>query len=179
MRRGWERKFLMAGMIAAGAGCLLAAKGAGNGGDTLPSGLAGTWRIVRILPTTNTTCWSREQAQPLVGTKLTYRENAMRWNGGEVALEGVATRSVTAAEFSKENSGTAAPASFGQLGIKAQRVLEVDLQHEDADITTATTEVPGDSVLMAAPGRIVVSACGVYYEATRDTGGVVRTHAHH
>jgi hypothetical protein len=35
------------------------------------------------------------------------------------------------------------------------------------DITGATTEVPGDSVLLAGPNRIVVSACGVYFEATR------------
>jgi hypothetical protein len=46
-------------------------------------------------------------------------------------------------------------------------IREVDLQHEDADVTGATTEVPGDTVVLAGPGRIIVSACGVYYEATR------------
>ena len=43
----------------------------------------------------------------------------------------------------------------------------MNLQHEDMDITGATTEVPGDSVLVAGQGRIVVSACGVYMEARR------------
>jgi len=41
------------------------------------------------------------------------------------------------------------------------------MQHEDADITGATTEVPGDSVLLAGPSRIIVSACGVFFEARR------------
>ena len=148
---------------------------AASSGDALPTGLEGTWRIVRVLPTTNTQCWDRQQATPLVGSRLTYRDDAMRWRGGEVPLEGITTRAVTAAEFRKENSGAGEPASFAQLGIRARSVTEVDMQHEDADITGATTEVPGDSVLMVSPSHIVVSACGVYFEAERD--GLTRVEA--
>lgn len=171
MRSGFGRRFVTAGAVLAAASCLLAARG---GGDTLPSALEGTWRIAKILPTTNTACWSREQAQPLVGSKLTYREEVMRWRGGDVPLQGVTTRTLTAAEFSKENGGTDHPASFSQLGIHMPRVTEVDMQHEDADITGATTEVPGDSVLLVGSNRIVISACGVYYEAVREPA-VMRT----
>ncbi|MBB5065023.1 hypothetical protein [Granulicella mallensis] len=135
--------------------------------EPLPSQLAGTWRITRVLPTKNTACWSDEQARPLVGSTLTYRANAMRWRGGQVPLEDINTRQVTDREFRKENAG----ADFEQLGIHSPKVLEVDLQHEDADITGASTEVPGDSVLLAGPGRIVVSACGVYFEAMRGGAG--------
>jgi hypothetical protein len=131
--------------------------------EPLPSQLAGTWRITRVLPTKNTACWSDEQARPLVGSTLTYHANAMRWRGGQVPLEDISTRQVTDREFRKENAG----ADFEQLGIHSPTVLEVDLQHEDADITGASTEVPGDSVLLAGPERIVVSACGIYFEATR------------
>jgi len=104
----------------------------------------------------------------------------MRWRGGEVSLQGISTRQLTAAQFHKENSGSAGAADFSQLGIHNARVLEVDFQHEDMDITGASTEVPGDSVLLAAPNRIVVSACGVYMEATRTTssGGLQRTSVH-
>ncbi len=91
----------------------------------------------------------------------------MRWRGGSVPLLGITTRTVTAAEFREENRGTRGPANFGQIGIQAPSVTEVDLQHEDMDITAASTEVPGDSVLLAAPNRIVLSACGVYLEAVR------------
>ncbi len=142
--------------------------------EPLPSRLEGTWRITRVLPTTNTACWDKTQAQPLVGSTLTYRDDALRWRGGSVPLEDITTRTVTDREFRKENTGAEAPASFDQLGIRARAVTEVDLQHEDMDITGATTEVPGDSVLLAAPNRIIVSACGVYFEATR-TGAL--THA--
>ena len=140
--------------------------------EPLPSQLAGTWRITRVLPTKNTACWSDEQARPLIGSTLTYRTNAMRWRGGQVPLEDINTRQVTDREFRKENAG----ADFEQLGIHSPKVLEVDLQHEDADITGASTEVPGDSVLLAGPGRIVVSACGVYFEAMR--GGTQRATTH-
>ncbi len=145
--------------------------------ESLPVRLGGRWRITRVLPTTNNTCWGRERAEPLVGSTLTYREDALRWRGGEVPLEDVTTRKLTASEFSKENTGSGSPASFLQLGIHAPSVTEVDLQHEDRDITGATTEVPGDSVLLAGPNRIVVSACGVFFEATR-TAGVARTSFH-
>ena len=139
--------------------------------EPLPSQLAGTWRITRVLPTKNTACWSSEQARPLVGSTLTYSNKTMRWRGGPVPLEDIDTRQVTDKEFRKESPG----ADFEQLGIHSPQVLEVDLQHEDADITGASTEVPGDSILLVAPGRIVVSACGVYFEATR--GGVQKATA--
>jgi len=135
--------------------------------QSLPSQLAGNWKIARVLPTHNTTCWDSTQAQPLLGSTLHYSSTAMRWRGGEVPLQGITMRMVTGAEFKKENSGDDGAADFMQLGIHSGSVLEVDMQHEDADITGATTEVPGDSVLIAGPNRIIVSACGVFFEARR------------
>ncbi len=138
--------------------------------EPLPGRLQGTWRITRVLPTTNSACWNRTQAQPLIGSTLTYRGTSLVWRGGAVPLDDIITRTVTDDQFRKENAGGESPASFAQLGIRSRAVLEVDLQHEDADVTGATTEVPGDSVLLAGPNRIVVSACGVYFEATRASG---------
>lgn len=135
--------------------------------EPLPSRLAGTWRIQRILPTTNIACWGGKDVQALIGSTLTYTRDSMKWRGGSVPLTGIATRTITAEQFIKETGGSGGAARFEQLGIRAHAVLEVDLQHEDMDITGATTEVPGDSILLAAPNRIVVSACGVYFEATR------------
>ena len=120
--------------------------------EPLPSRLQGSWRISRVLPTTNNACWGRTQAEPLLGSTLTYHDDALRWRGGSVPLEDITTRIVTDADFRKENAGEQ-PASFAQL---------------------ATTEGPGDSVLLAGPNRIVVSACGVYFEATRP-GGLTHT----
>jgi hypothetical protein len=139
----------------------------GLSAEPLPARLRGIWRIARILPTHNIACWGQDQAIKLVGTTLTYGDRSMRWQGGPVPLQGIVTREVTAEEFASENSGGGSSLDFNMIGIRAASVTEVDLQHEDADITGATTEVPGDAVLMAAPNRTVVSACGVYYEATR------------
>lgn len=135
--------------------------------EQLPASLHGNWRIERILPTTNSGCWPREEARSLVGSMLTYSQNEMRWRGGAVALDDIYTREVSGAQFQRENSGAERPASFEQLGIRRDAVTEVDMQHPDAAVLPASTEIPGDSVLMVAPDRIVVSACGVYFEATR------------
>ncbi len=94
----------------------------------------------------------------------------MRWRGGDVPLTGIIARDLTPAQFRKENSGQGRGVDLTQLGIRASHVVEIDLQHDDMDITGASTEVPGDSVLMAAPNRIVVSACGVFLEAARTAG---------
>ena len=154
-----ERTVLSVGML------LLTA--AATSAEPLPARLAGTWRIVRVLPTSNTACWGNREATPLVGSTLTYAPRAMKWRGGQVRLAGISTRTLTDEQFRKENAGQEGTATFAQLGIRSRSVLEVDMQHEDMDITGATTEVPGDSVLLAGPNRIVVSACGVYFEATR------------
>jgi hypothetical protein len=142
---------------------------------SLPRSLAGTWRITRILPTTNTGCWSRQQAQPLLGTTLTYRSDLLRWHGGQIQVTDVSLRDLTNQEFREENSGTTTPANFAQLGIHAGKVTEVDMQHEDSDVLPASTAVPGDSVLLAGPNRIIVSACGVYFEATRAASSTTRS----
>lgn len=144
-------------------------------GEPLPSRPQGTWRITRILPTTNRACWGKEQALPLIGSTLTYFGDSLRWRGGAVPLQEITTRPMTDDEFRKENGGTDLPASFAQLGIRARSVTEVDLQHEDADFTGATTEVPGDAVLLAGPNRIIVSACGIFFEAKRGGNGLTHT----
>ena len=108
------------------------------GQERLPQQVAGTWKITRVLPArSGAACWSEKEAQPLVGSLLEYSQHPMRWQGGSVPLHGVTTRAVSSADLAEE-----AP-------------------------TGSTTEVPGDSVLVAGPGRIIVSACGVYFEARR------------
>ncbi len=145
--------------------------------DPLPAALRGSWRITRILPTHNVTCWGEDQAAKLVGSTLTYADRSMRWQGGPVPLQGIVTREITDEQFRSENSsGGGLGVNFDMIGVHANSVTEVDLQHEDADITGATTEVPGDAVLLAAPNRIVVSACGVYYEATKAVAPTKKAH---
>jgi hypothetical protein len=138
-----------------------------SGAESLPVQLRGSWRITRILKTTNTGCWSFERAQRLMGSTLDYGDKKMRWQGGDVPLLGITTRTVTDDDFRRDDAGNPKPLTLAELDIRGPLVTEVDFQHEDADITGASTEVPGDSVLLAASNRIVGSACGVYFEAMR------------
>jgi hypothetical protein len=131
-------------------------------GQAMPASVAGSWRIVKILQTTNVACWDEERAKTLVGSRLKYTQGSMAWQGGEVTIPEALTRTLSRRKFQDEYK-----VDLAELGIHAPSVTEIDLQHEDADITGTTTEVPGDTILLAGPGRIVVSACGVFYEAVR------------
>ena len=138
--------------------------------EAMPTQMMGSWKIVRSLPTKNAGCW--DDARTLVGTTLTYRPREMRWRGGAVPLTGVVTRTQTTETFQQESeSSLGTPLTLAELKIMSPTVMEVDLQHDDADVTGSTTEVPGDTVLLVGRNTIVVSACGAYFEATR-IGGV-------
>lgn len=130
----------------------------------MPASISGRWRIVKILPTHNPQCWDEARAKSLVGTTLTYKADAMVWQGGAEPISAALSRTISRRKFQDEYK-----VDLPELGINAASVTELDLQHEDADITGATTEVPGDTIVLAGPGRIVVSACGVFYSAVRVT----------
>lgn len=131
-------------------------------GQATPTTLLGKWKIVKILPSHNVACWDEQRARTLVGTTLRYAPDKLAWQGGEMAISDAFRRTVSQRSFLDEYR-TGLP----ELGIRRGTVEEIDLQHEDADFTGATTEVPGDSVLLAGPGRIVFSVCGVFYSAVR------------
>jgi hypothetical protein len=133
--------------------------------QAIPASVTGKWRIVRILPTHNMQCWDQDRAKTLVGTTLLYQAHAMVWSGGTVPIDEALTRTLSRRKFQDEYK-----IDLLELGITAPSIVEIDLQHEDADITGATTEVPGDTIVAAGPGKIVVSACGVFYAAVRVTG---------
>jgi len=149
--------------------CLAAS--AATAQESMPARMIGSWKIVRILPTRNAGCW--DGAKDLVGSTLTYRPHEMRWRGGSVPLTGIVTRTQTTETFQQESeSAFGTPLTLADLKIMAPQITEVDLQHEDADITGTTTEVPGDSVLLVSRNTIVVSACGTYFEATRNSAKI-------
>ena len=149
-------------------GCALAAGFIGASSATaqsMPASLNGKWRIVKVLRTHNAQCWDEARARSLIGTLLVYRAHAMVWQGGAVPITDALSRMLSRSKFQNEYR-----VEFPELGIATGSVEEIDLQHEDADITGATNEVPGDTILIAGPGRIVVSSCGVFYAAVRVTG---------
>jgi hypothetical protein len=135
-----------------------------------PQHLRGRWVIKRELPTSTISCWDDKEAKQLIGTTIEYRTNSFRWKDKVVNHPAINVRVLTAKQFHDENSGSGANSSqvtFQQLGIRAPYVRQVELAHEAADITGATTETPGDRVLMKGRNTIVFSVCNVYFEAQR------------
>jgi hypothetical protein len=89
---------------------------------------------------------------------------------------------VTADQFSLENSSPSSngsQVSFHQLGIVAAKALEISIHHEPANITKATVEIPGDSVLVKNSNTIIFSVCNTYFEATRIHDNRQDPHADH
>jgi len=133
--------------------------------QSIPASIVGKWRIVKILPTHNDQCWDETRARTLLGTTLIYQPHLLISQGSPMPVTEALTRTISRRKFNDEYK-----IDLPELGVASGAIEEIDLQHEDADITGATTEVPGDTIVLAGPGRIVVSACGVYYSAIRVTG---------
>lgn len=134
----------------------------------IPQQLWGTWTITRILPTHNVSCWGDKQAKSILGTRIEYSGDLFRWETHAVKNPKVMVKTYTAEEYFQEHSGSGGyTVSFDQLGIHAHTAEEVSIDHPDADITGATTEVPGDTVLIKSNNRIVITVCSVYFEAQK------------
>jgi hypothetical protein len=149
---------------------LIFALGVTTAAQQVPQHLRGRCVIKRELPTSTISCWDDKEAKQLIGTTIEYRTNSFRWKDKVVNHPAINVRVLTAKQFHDENSGSGANSSqvtFQQLGIRAPYVRQVELAHEAADITGATTETPGDRVLMKGRNTIVFSVCNVYFEAQR------------
>ena len=138
--------------------------------QSIPSVLCGKWVVQRELPTGTISCWGEPEARKLIGTEIEYSQHLFRWNN-LVTNDPIAnTKIITANKFHDENSSPSSSGSnvtFEQLGIKATLAKEITIQHEDAHISGATFEIPGDSVLVKNAHTIVFSVCNIYFEAKR------------
>jgi hypothetical protein len=136
----------------------------------IPKELLGKWQITRILPTSGLSCWGDEEAQAIVGTEIEYGPSTLRWKDLITRYSGVSVRQISAQQFHDENSGQGRNSSqitFAQLGIEKAKTIQIDIKHPAGDVTGATTEIPGDSVLLKDQNTIVFSVCGISFAAER------------
>ena len=113
----------------------------------IPQQLQGDWLVTRLIPTRTISCWDNREAKRLLSTTVHYGTDSFRWKAHNVPDTEVVVRSMTADQFHDEYSGGGAADSqidFAQLGIAAPSATIVTLSHPDANITGATTEIPGD-----------------------------------
>lgn len=140
--------------------------------QTIPQELWGKWTVTRAIPTTTIGCWGKADAAKLIGTQIEYSSDVFRWKNVAAKNPKAEVKTISAEEFNRENSGGSANGSqvtFRQLGIKAASVKQITIQHDDADVTSGTTEIPGDSVLIKDQNTMVFSVCNFYFEARRAT----------
>ncbi len=136
----------------------------------VPPQLWGKWTITKILPTSTISCWSEKDAKAVLGTTIEYAEDRFAWQDHVTYNPHTTTSAVTSQQFAEDNSGGSAggsSVSFQQLGIMAPRTREITIGHSDATITGATTEIPGDTVLVVDANHIVFSLCNMYFLAVK------------
>ena len=138
--------------------------------QTIPKELWGKWIVRREVPTTTISCWGEEEAKTLIGTQIEYSLSFFRWHKIVTKNPTAEITILTAEQFHDENSGKGTNSSqvtFRQLGIQTDKATEVVIQHPAANITSATTEIPGDNVLIKDKNTIIFSVCSLYFEAKR------------
>ncbi len=138
--------------------------------QTIPKELWGTWVVHREVRTTTISCWGDKEAKKLIGTELEYSAQLFRWNKVVTKNPTAETITLTAQRFHDENSGRGANSSqvtFAQLGIKEEKAVQIVIQHPAANITGATDEIPGDTILVKDKDTVIFSLCSVYFEAKR------------
>jgi hypothetical protein len=144
---------------------------AANGiAQEIPSLLWGKWVVKRDLPATTISCWDESDVKRFIGTEIEYTATTFRWKDTITEHPAVHIEVVSAEQFREENSSPSASGSqinFRQLGITASQATQITLDHEPAEITGATIEIPGDRVLIKSRNTIVFSVCNVYFEAYR------------
>ena len=136
----------------------------------IPEQLRGKWVVKRVIPTSTISCWGDRESKQLIGTEIEYSSDMFRWQDKTTTRPDVTIATVTAEQFHSENSGGGAADSqvtFRQLGIQAKEAIQVSLSHPEANITGATIEIPGDSVIIKSRNVIIFSVCNVYFEALR------------
>jgi hypothetical protein len=138
--------------------------------QSIPKELWGRWVVRKEVPTTAIACWGEEQAERLIGTEVEYSAGSFRWREVVTKNPTAEITTLTAKQFHDENSGRGTNSSqitFEQLGINSGKVTQVIIHHPAANITKATVEIPGDSVLIKDKNTIIFSVCSVYFEAER------------
>jgi hypothetical protein len=143
---------------------------AGAAAQGIPRELWGKWVIRHEVPTPTISCWGETEARAIVGTEIEYTTDSFRWKDVTVKHANAEVRIVSAKQFHDENSGGSVSSSqvtFHDLGIALPSATQITIEHPAASITGATTEIPGDVILVKDHNTIILSVCSIYFEAKR------------
>jgi hypothetical protein len=133
----------------------------------IPEDVWGTWVVSREIPTRTISCWGEADAKKLLGTEIEYSGGLFRWKDVVTTQPVAETTMISADQFHDDNSGSGSQITFSQLSIKSKNAMQISIHHSPANLTGATIEIPGDTVLVRNKDTIIFSVCNVYFEAKR------------
>lgn len=131
---------------------------------SMPRELWGVWTVTRALPGEGFTPCNEGFQNAMLGTQIEYSPDLFRWKDTTVKQPRVKEELVSTQALSNEYR-----TDIAQLGFSSSTVTLVTIAHPDANLTGATIEIPGDTVLLKAPGTIVFTVCGDWFEAQLTT----------
>lgn len=137
-------------------------------GQGLPAGLAGSWKLTRMLPAkpltasaacTPSTAFFNKHAR---GTRVEMSDNRIAWGPESAKDPDLRVRSVDLSEFNTKYAQAGATANA--LGLRSQQVEVIEVGAHDT--------LPFDTIVVRDPSTLLFERCGLFMEAVHDSGFV-------
>jgi hypothetical protein len=137
-------------------------------GQSLPAGIAGSWKLTRMLPkkpaATSAACtpsaaFFNKHAR---GTRVEMSDNSIAWGPESAKNPELRVRSVDLGEFNTKYAQAGATAN--ELGLRSQKVEVIEVSAHDT--------LPFDTIVVRDPSTLLFERCGLFMEAVHDSGFV-------
>jgi hypothetical protein len=137
-------------------------------GSSLPAGLAGSWKITRMLPRkpaaasaacTPSNAFFNKHAR---GTRVQMSDNSIAWGPESTKDPDLRVHSVDLSEFNTKYAQAGATADA--LGLRSQQVEVIEVGAHDS--------LPFDTIVVRDPSTLLFGRCGLFMEAVHDSGFV-------
>ena len=137
-------------------------------GQRLPAGLAGSWKITRMLPKkpapasaacTPSTAFFNKHAR---GTRVEMSDTSIVWGAESARNPDLRVRNVEISDFNAKYAQAGVTANALGLGGDQVEVIEVG----------AHDTLPFDTIVVRDPSTLLFEHCGLFMEAVHDSGFV-------
>lgn len=136
--------------------------------QSLPAGLAGSWKLTRMIPSkpapasaacAPSTAFFNKRAR---GTRVQISDNGIAWGPESAKNPQLRVRSIDLTDFNTNYAQAGATANA--LGLHSQPVEIIEVGAHD--------HLPFDSIVVRDPSTLLFGRCGVFMEAVHDSGFV-------
>jgi hypothetical protein len=125
--------------------------------ERVPVGMRGEWVVTKQLSATSLGCFDPRNQESLLGLRLSLSDRALVWNGQTSRNLDPHLRRISGYEFQ---------ARYGQK----PRDLGIDEDPVSLVQVVPSFGIPVNILLLRDPGTILIDACNIWLEASRDAG---------